>query len=562
MNRQAKVDAALAHFDRHMVEATGYTFDRYEYVRAAGPTDLEHVQLYGCLIDESGIVEFLEECDRKDRKSFAGRKPQMTFRCVLILLMMHVDAGDARYRTMARTLFAKTTPATREYLGLPTILGDEHQWYMRIHRSMNRILELCEPWDVSRKRHISAAEFKAAKETYSQEKRDRAEAVMNMLLATTVKRLPAEIMARYKGNVAIDATPLFLVGRPNAGWGREDRPRRNLDGMSTPYTREGNHKGSGNRTDHPAWEMETVVTVANKPGDPLSFPVLMTGTSLHHPGRNKRGPLIAVQHHCKLFGRERRYRLMADQMYNWFKPHRFQNEIRKLGFRAVWNFGGKGRGGIHAAIEDAICADGHLYLKWTPRNLLTATVDYNDGLITREDYDALLRARTKYKLLDKGRPDEDGFQRFTYPPITKDMMLFDPATGARLKRTPMLEKSTLTLGPDSEQSMEIIKNLSAVEYLSEEWYAWFGLRNRVEENNNWFKSDAATDIGNPEKRRARGYAYNALMAGMAASVSNMRRIVSHLEDEALEVVDRSTLRKRRRLDIDGNPLVHLDAVAA
>ncbi|WP_120494700.1 hypothetical protein [Microbacterium phyllosphaerae] len=106
-----------------------------------------------------------------------------------------------------------------------------------------------------------------------------------------------------------------------------------------------------------------------------------------------------------------------------------------------------------------------------------------------------------------------------------------------------------------------IKHLSAVQYYIEEWHAWFGLRNRVEENNDWFKSDEATDIGNPKKRWARGYAYNFLIAGTAAAVSNMRRIVTHLEAEALDVVDRSTLRTRRRLDIDGNPLEH-HAVAA
>lgn len=102
--------------------------------------------------------------------------------------------------------------------------------------------------------------------------------------------------------------------------------------------------------------------------------------------------------------------------------------------------------------------------------------------------------------------------------------------------------------------MSIINNLSAVQYYTDEWHQWFGLRNRVEENNDWFKSDEATDIGNPTKRRARGYAYNFLTAGAAAAVSNKRRIISHLQDEALTVIDRSTLRQRRRLDIDGNPL--------
>lgn len=558
MKRYELVDAALEKFDRHMVEATGHAFYEYEYIRASGPTCLEHVKLFGRLVDESGIVEFLEECDRKDRKSNAGRPPQLRFRTVLIILMMHVDAGDARYRTMAKTLFAKTTPQTRQYLGLPALLSDEDQWYMRINRSLNRILDLMEPWEVSKKHHITAEEFRAAKATYSQEKRDRAETVMNMLLHASVRRLPAEIMSRYKGNVAIDATPLKLVGRANARWGAEEKGRYNLDGMSTPYTRDGNHKGKGHRTDEAAWEMETVVTVPNKPGDPLSFPVLMTGTALHHPGRNKYGPLIAVKFHCKLFPRAARYRLMADQAYNYFKAKRFQNEIRKLGFRAVWNFGGKKRGGAQGTIEDAICVDGHLYVKWMPRDLIDATTNYNAGKLTWEQYTALLPARTKYALKDKGRPDEDGFQRFTYPNL-KGIMLMDPATNLPLKRTPTLAKKTLEIGPDSEESMRIIRHLSAVEYLSEEWYAWFGLRNRVEENNDWFKGDEATDIGNPEKRRARGYAYNALIAGMAASVSNMRRIVAHIEAEALEVVERSTMRTRRRLDIDGNPLEALAA---
>ncbi|WP_065571995.1 hypothetical protein [Microbacterium oleivorans] len=562
MTRAERVAAALTKFDRHMVEATGHTFERYEYVRAAGPTCLEHVMLYGQLIDESGIVEYLEECDRKDRKSNAGRPPQLRFRTVLVLLMMHVDAGDARYRAMAKTLLARTTPATRAYLGLPTLLSNEKQWYGRVARSLNRILDLMEPWEVSKRHHITAEEFRAAKASYSQEKRDRAEEVTNMLLHATVRRLPTEIMDRYKGNVAIDATPIYLVGRANSRWGADEKERWNLDGMSTPYTREGSHEGDGSRTDEPAWELETVVTVANKPGDPLSFPVLMTGASMQHPGRNKYGPLRAVRQHSKMFDRMRRFRLMADQMYNYFVPERFQNEIRKLGFRGVWNFEGKGRGGIRGFFEDAVCADGHLYLKWMPRDLAVATTDYEEGKLTRDEYLAKLASRSKYALKDHGRPDEDGFQRFTYPPITRDMMLFDPATGERLKRTPKLAKKSLEIGPNTKEGMRIIKHLSAVEFLSEEWHAWFGLRNRVEENNQWFKGDSGTDIGNPEKRRAVGYAYNSLVVGMAAAVSNMRRIVSHIEAEALEVVDRPTMRKRRRLDIDGNPLEHMDALAA
>lgn len=561
MNRTERINAALEKFDRHMVEATGYTHHEYAYIRAAGPTSLEHVRLYGSLVDESGAVEFLEKCQQEDRKSAAGRKPQLSFRAVLILLMMHIDGGDARYGTIARTLFAKTTPETREYLGLSPYLSSERQWYMRFHRSLNRVLDLLEPWEVSKKHIITAEEFVQAKASYSQEKRDRAEDVVNMLLHITVKRLPADIRARYKGNVAIDATPIFLVGEPNYRWGAEDSDRLNLNAMSTRYTRAGNHEGKGHEDDEPAWEMETVVTVANKPGDNLSFPVLMTGASFQHPGRNKYGPLRAMKQHCKLFDRDERHRLMADQEYNGFQPHRFQNEIRKLGFRGVFNHSGKRKPGKDATICDAVLVDGYLFVKWMPRHLMTSTGDYAAGRITKKLHIAHIESRKQYALTPHGRPDEDGFQRFTYPKLA-GLMLFDPATGARLKRTPKLTSQSLTIGPDSPEAMRVIKNLSAVQYYTEEWHAWFGLRNRAEENNLWFKSDAATDIGNPEKRRARGYAYNFLTAGLAAAVSNMRRIVSHLEAEASTVVDRPTLRARRRVDIDGKPLERLDAVAA
>lgn len=561
MKRQAQVDAALAQFDRHMIEATGYTSHEYAYVRAAGPTSLAHMKLYGSLVDESGAVEFLERCQGEDRKSAAGRKPQMTFRAVLILLMMHIDGGDARYGTIAKTLFARTTSETREYLGLSPYLSSQRQWYLRFHRSFNRILDLLEPWEVSKKHHITAAEFVQAKESYSQEKRDRVEDVVNMLLHTTIQRLPAEIRARYKGNIAIDATPIFLVGEPNYMWGAEGADRRNLNAMSTRYTRAGNHEGKGHEDDEPAWEMETVVTVANKPGEKLSFPVLMSGASFQHPGRNKYGPLRAVRQHCKEFSEDERNRLMADQEYNNFKPHRFQVELHKLGFRGVFNHSGKKKPGKDVTVGDAILVDGFLFVKWMPRNLITSTGDFANGRISKDQHKAHIEARKRYALVPHGRPDKDGYHRFTYPSLA-GLMLFDPATDARLKRTPRLAAKSLTVGPDSPESLRVLKNLSAVQYYTEEWHAWFGLRNRAEENNLWFKSDAATDIGNPEKRRARGYAYHFLTAGMAAAVSNMRRIVSHLEAEASVVVDRPTLRARRRVDIDGNPLEHHDSVAA
>jgi hypothetical protein len=95
------------------------------------------------------------------------------------------------------------------------------------------------------------------------------------------------------------------------------------------------------------------------------------------------------------------------------------------------------------------------------------------------------------------------------------------------------------------------------ELRSDEWQKWYGQRNRVEENNYWLKHDGFGDLGNPTKRKARGYAYQALTAGFAAAVSNMRRIVSFIANAAIKALGETALRNLRQYDEDGNPVAHL-----
>jgi len=98
---------------------------------------------------------------------------------------------------------------------------------------------------------------------------------------------------------------------------------------------------------------------------------------------------------------------------------------------------------------------------------------------------------------------------------------------------------------------------STLEHKSDEWRAWYGLRSHVESNNQYVKSDAATDLGNPEKRRPRGFAYQALSAAMAFAMSNLRRIVSFIEAKYKATIDDSPKqRQRRRTDEHGTPLPH------
>ena len=132
--------AAAERFDRHMLAATGNTYDEYERVRDSGPMSLAHVQLYGKLVDESGAAEALDAWFSSERKSNAGRKAHLSFRAVLILHLMHAADGNIRYQNIARTLSARMTPETRGYLGITLHDGNRNDWYQRYWRSLNRLL--------------------------------------------------------------------------------------------------------------------------------------------------------------------------------------------------------------------------------------------------------------------------------------------------------------------------------------------------------------------------------------------------------------------------------------
>ena len=547
MNRTDKETAALEQFDRHMVEATGHTLDRYNKVRASGPTALGHIQLYGSLVDESKAAILLEQYAREERKSNAGRKPYMPFRALLILHLMHTDSGANRYNDVARTLYAQLSPDGFDYLGITKRDGTQEEWYLRYWRSMNRLLALVSPWQAPRNTFLSAEAYRRALATYSQERRDRMDVIMNRLAQAAAQRLPKEIRDTYRGNVALDATPIFIQGRFNPIVDNLHSNRRNLDAMSGPYNQHGNHGPSEKGTNHAAWEVETVVTVPNHPDQPGSFPTLVTGLTMHHPGKNRHGPLIAMKFHADLFD-ERGY-VMVDRAYNGLQTHRFQVPIRSMGYRAVYKYKNKKRG-KQGALGDVICVGGSIYVKWMPKDLVDAHDLYEGEELRRK-----LKERELYRCKEKGWPDKDGGQQFFWPDLS-NVPCFDDATDEYLEVSPTFTSKTFTLIPDSKEAVRIFKNLQHFAYESEDWYKWSGLRSHVEGNNRHLKDDARSNLGAPDKRRPHGYAFQALAVASAAVVSNMRRIVTFLQAKLDSVVDKATQRARRRRDAHGNRLAH------
>ena len=180
-----------------------------------------------------------------------------------------------------------------------------------------------------------------------------------------------------------------------------------------------------------------------------------------------------------------------------------------------------------------------------------------------------LDARGPYRMIEKGRRDKDGYQRFTYPPI--DKMLARPtssptatsitvppvmpvneavAAGGRSGRKPRLKGTE-----DLRSKPQPIKFVQPLPHKGPEWRAYFGMRSLVESSNNLLKSPEHGDVANTRKRSGRGYAATFLALTFAVVTSNLKRIASFFVAEASRIEQsRTRPRTRRRTDEHGAPL--------
>jgi hypothetical protein len=171
-----------------------------------------------------------------------------------------------------------------------------------------------------------------------------------------------------------------------------------------------------------------------------------------------------IERHKAAFGLDR-FLVMADRAYNNSRVETFHIPVRKAGVELVIDYDQK-----HAA------------LLARPHN------------------------RSAYRMIAKGLPDLDGYQRFTYK--------------------------------------------------SEEWASYYGMRNLVEASNSRFKDANREDLGNRGKRSGRGFSSNYLVTALAISSFNLRSIATFilkLRDKAIE----KPLRTRRRKDENERPLARL-----
>ncbi|MFB6611816.1 hypothetical protein ACFCVO_15915 [Agromyces sp. NPDC056379] len=603
--------SGAAQLEQRMQAVFGRSVEDYEQEVAEAALPRVFLELAHKVVTASSAPDMLARWKDEARKSNAGAKPLVPMAAVLILFVAHALAGKPlTYYELARTLRLRLKHDQRVLLGVSHKSGTHNQWYDRMWAAVNRLIELVDPYPGPRNKKLRGSAWEEYRRTTEQPRYvensermlERFDELVNSILRACIDLLPRDIWTEYDGGLIIDATKIIIAGSPNSSSKLGDRS--NPDPLSGRYRREGKHDGKGASTDVAAYELETALTMWNKPGESTRFPTLVTAVSMHRPGQLIGHAARLIAHHKRL-GFDR-FLLGVDRAYNGEKIENFHIPARLAGAELILDYKAPDLG-LQGWFEDLILVDGNWYTNWMPDKLVSAgkklrvlkdemkaargalkgysrstshspeqlelIVQHErllaEGPSIRAELEILIANRTRYRMKEHGHVDSDGAQRFRYPDPKLSLVTPRPIANRSSITIPMLvpereapsHLSALvpTSSPPkakrsgSPRKPQPIKHVQKFAYESLEWNKHKGMRSLVEASNRLLKKATKFDIEEPDLRSGRGYAFTYLASALAVVADNIHRIRSFFHADA-ERTDAPKTRARRRKDANGSPL--------
>lgn len=192
-----------------------------------------------------------------------------------------------------------------------------------------------------------------------------------------------------------------------------------------------------------------------------------------------------------------------------------------------------------------------------PETLRTASADFARGLIEEETHQKRIEARRRYAARPKGKPDADGYRRYSCPaghgvqcplkankvPVGITPVQIFPSKDLIERRPKCCVQESVTIPPEAGA-----KFFQSIPFATEEWHRVFGaLRNAVEGMNGYLKDSAFQGLANPQRRRVRGVAAQSVLVTCQIVAANWRKIDSFLQAVAsVGTFRRPRPRPRRR----------------
>ena len=556
------------------------------------PIDDEIVKwAIGCVM-VMDVVGKLKDWKEAERKGLGGRPQSLPLHAVLVAMTTAALLGAPMLATaFCDILFVRISPAMRSELGVPDPPGqlDVRGWnacYRNVRTRLHvDLLRFVDPSDTPKNRRYSHSEFERILEENKSRRTDadrlvcdeRLTWLCNRILEASLQHLPREFRRRWKkGSLAVDATPVRAFSRkprqvagkvwgnrleqvchvadPDAGFYQRTRTTSNDTGEALGPTK----FGRAAQSDW-AFELALAVSVADHPDDLMRNPTLVFGMArLCVPGVEPGQNAIRALQDIAGRGYPTTGYLICDRAYPNSKPENFQLPARSLGYEPVFDYR-VDQLGIQAEARGLIQVEGGWYSPSLPDNLISATLDFREGRIPEETYDARIEERRRYRARPKGKPDADGYQRYMCPAS-------DGCLAARCENKPESMRSPksvplrIELKPDlrsnppkicTQQSVMIgpevgAKFAQSLHYGSPEWKAAYGQRNAVEGMNGYVKDGAHEALADPMRRRIRGVAAQSVLSAFILFAANIRKIDAFLKTEAAIEAGAVTRLIRRR----------------
>lgn len=513
-------------------------------------------------VDRTGIADQVATWRNIDRakRHPGGRPPVLNDRVVLVVLLLLAAENSPLLASRAEELLTKRLDAkSLKLLGID-LSREGVNWYSCFWRAWRRFHDTLDAFPAPRHRYMDEAEQKAIIEARDKdacaERAKRLAWVANTLIDGTWKMLPREVRRRWKGNIAIDATPVVAHAKP-----RTKRSTRTVEPDAAWYLRRGDHRDPGDESGKSVkrslfgWETHIAIATANDACEAPGFPLLATAMAFDKPGfnvaENAMGLLLSMRDRKMPIGIA-----TTDRAY-WpgAKMDKLQLPARAMGWRNCNDYKDDQLGAV-AHHEGAVLVEGAWYTEAMPKPLQQATVDYRGDKIDDDTWQARIAARAPYLVKAKGRPNSQGDQRVMCPGSGPSPTMYcphcTPSTAARAQALPQADPSTSPSKLCRQGSVSIPAIVGAkfrqdIRYGTPEWQRHYATaRNTIEGFNGFIKDGAREGLADAKRRRFRGRTAQHLLVSLLLTAANIRKIRTWEASQPSDAEPVPTIKRRAK----------------
>lgn len=538
----------------HLAQLVRDSLPNVTLVGTTGVIPHTKVEFVHSLIAQSAIPARIDAWFAEDRaaKSAGGRPRLISTTSILTLLLLASSEQQSQEVTeIARLIHERLGD---DSLGLLAISRGPRtsalEWYGPVRFALNRVINTVDPKPGRRNKHLTKAEYDAVLEKRaglgSDAKQARLDWVTNTMLEATMKTLPDEVWAEWKGDLTIDATVVAAYGKKGAPWQPTSVEPSNRFQAVEPdagwYLRNAQHTEVKEmkyaKKAVYGWDVTLAAMTRHDPESIGGFPQLIMGIGMTAPGRD----LIHTARRVVEFIHESGHpagRLTGDRGYlASAKAEDFQIPLRLLGYDMVSDYK-IDQLGVIGGYEGAILVEGAFYCPSMPRGLVNATKLYREGKVTWETWQKRIEQRKQYRLRPKQKPDEAGNVPMVCPArgsgATATCPLAAACTGAAY------DAKTAITPPAENKRGRICTNKASVKFPIEagakylqkyafgtkEWRDIYRMDRSTIEGVNGNLKTAGIALDDAASRRVRGYTAQYLFITMLVATEDLRRIQAY-----------------------------------